>query len=66
MFLYSCMCACSIIALYPYRSGTEEEYTTLHQLLEDISQFMKDLAFLKENQKASKKKVDKEKKRERQ
>ena len=46
------------------RSGTEEQYTALQQLLEDISQYMKDFAAARELQKGvSKKKVDEDKKK---
>ena len=45
------------------RSGTEEEYTALQQLLEDIVQYMHDMAGLKENQKAAKKRKAEEEKR---
>ena len=46
------------------RSGTEEKYTALQQLLKDISQYMKDFAAARELQKGvSKKKVDEDKKK---
>ena len=46
------------------RSGTEEQYTALQQLLEDISQYMKDFAAARELQKGvMKKKVNEDKKK---
>ena len=47
-----------------FRSGTEEEYTELQQLLEDVSTYKRDIQDLKEmkaKQKSNKKEKEKEK-----
>ena len=36
------MRACHVLLPFACRSGTEEEYSELHQLLEDISSYLKD------------------------
>ena len=45
------------------RSGTEEEYTELQQLLEDISSYLRDFVAAKAAQKAANKKKDEDDKR---
>ena len=50
---------------YLYRSGTEEDFTELSQLLEDISVYVWDFAFAQEEKKCeTKKKEDDRRKRE--
>ena len=46
-----------------YRSGTEEEYTALQQLLEDIIMYTKDIAAAKEVLRGISKKKDEEDKK---
>ena len=42
-----CVFVCVHILRYMPRSGTEEEYTELEQLLKDISSYVKDFAAAK-------------------
>lgn len=56
----------SIVTIYTqriYRSGTEKDYTELHQLLEDITTFRIDMEVLKAKEKQAKSKIDDEKKK---
>ena len=50
-----------------YRSGTEEEYTELHQLLEDISSYIRDLSAIQSVQAAeraaNRKKIEEDKRK---
>ena len=50
----------------PYRSGTEEEYSELSQLLEDISTYQRDMqeALLKEKEAKKQKQIDEKEKAE--
>ena len=47
-----------IFALLPFRSGTEEEYTELSELLDGIISFRRDFAEQKEMEKELKKKKE--------
>ena len=69
-----CVCMCAYVALTHMRlcvtmsisclrSGTEEEYTELQQLLEDISSYLRDVVAAKVAQKAANKKKDEDDKR---
>ena len=60
-----CICECvSGCVFYLNRSGTEEDYTQLQQLLQDISEYNHDFEAVKEEeQKSSLKKKAAEKKR---
>ena len=50
----------TLIGMPNYRSGTEEEYCELTQLLEDISTYMRDFEEVKERDKNVKKKKEAE------
>ena len=53
--MYSCMI---IFVLFLFRSGTEEEYTELSQLLDGIISFRRDFAEQKEIEKEQKRKKE--------
>ena len=46
-----------------YRSGTEEEFTELQQLLEDISSYMQDFALAQEGKKCEMKKKEEDRRK---
>ena len=67
VFVFFCvyMCLCEWLYVVILTSGTEEDYTALQQLLEDISVYVKDFATAKYVQKGlSKKKDEEDKKKE--
>ena len=59
--VHVCICAC-LLPLHSvmFRSGTEEEYSELEQLLEDIVSYNKDFVYAKEVKKEMHKKKDEE------
>ena len=69
-FLYMCLClllykhvpVCTSV-YFTSRSGTEEDYTALHQLLEDITAYMKDFVAAKDVKNGLSKKKDVENKK---
>lgn len=56
---------CPYVHLYNVtsRSGTEEEYTELQQLLQDIEVYTRDIAAVRDHQKESSRKKDEEDKK---
>lgn len=71
MYVHVCVCmhvcayvsCCVPVCVCCLRSGTEEEYTELQQLLEDISSYLRDVEAAKVAQKAANKKKDEDDKR---
>lgn len=49
---------------YNFRSGTEEDYSELTQLLQDIAEYERDVAEAQRNEKQLKKKKEEEEKRQ--
>lgn len=60
LFIHVSVCKCSVMCMWPFRSGTEEEYTELAELLEDIRSYQRDF----EEKAAEEKKSADEKKRQ--
>ena len=54
------LCSCVSLFWHALRSGTEEEYTELAQLLEDISTYMNDVMEMKTKEKQEKKKKERD------
>lgn len=60
----ACVCMFTVYTCTSFASsGTEEEYTELHQLLEDITTYLKDAAELKKERSDMRRKKEAEDKR---